>query len=85
MDLKHRPKIPAVVASMPGIMSGEPVVRGTRIPAMTILACLRAGESRLEIFRHYPTLPVDGVDAVETWAKDRFGPEWRTAELPEDA
>ena len=85
MNLKHKPKIPAKVVSMPGIMTGDPVVRGTRIPAMTIIECLRAGESRYEIFGHYPTLPVDGIDAVEAWAKERFGPEWRTAPLPENA
>ena len=70
---------------MPGIMSGDPVVRGTRIPAMTILVSLRAGDSRREIFRHYPTLPVDGIDAVERWAEERFGADWRTTPLPQDA
>ena len=85
MDLKHRPKIPAKIVSFDSIMTGEPCVRGTRIPAMTIVECLRAGESRYEIFGHYPTLPLDGIEAVEAWAEERFGPDWRTAPLPEDA
>jgi uncharacterized protein (DUF433 family) len=52
-------------------MSGDPVVRGTRIPAQTLLACLRAGMTRLEIF--------EGVEAVVRWAETKFGSHWRTA------
>ena len=76
MDLKHRPKIPTVVTSMPGVMGDKPVVRGTRIPAMTIVRCLRGGMSRREIFQEYPGLPVDGIEVVERWARHEFGPHW---------
>jgi uncharacterized protein (DUF433 family) len=62
----------------PSVMSGEPVVRGTRIPAMTIVAYLRAGHSNREIFEDYPTLPVDGIDAVAAWAEAELGPDWKT-------
>jgi uncharacterized protein (DUF433 family) len=54
------------------IMDGMPVIKGTRIPAETTLDCLRP------IFDDYPTLPLDGIDAVIRWADSTFGPEWRT-------
>jgi uncharacterized protein (DUF433 family) len=61
----------------PSIMSGEPVVRGTRVPAMTIVAYLRAGRSSREIFEDYPTLPLDAVDAVIAWSETELGEDWR--------
>jgi uncharacterized protein (DUF433 family) len=60
-------------------MSGEPVVRGTRVPALTIVAYLRAGHTAREIFEDYPTLPVDGIEAVIAWANEELGPDWRDA------
>lgn len=78
--LKKPPMIAAEVICDPSVMSGEPVVRGTRVPAETIVAYLRAGRSKLEIFEDYPTLPVDGVEAAVAWAEKTFGPGWRTSD-----
>lgn len=61
--------IPAEVASHSNILGGEPCVDGTRIPAMTIIAEIRAGMSDREIFDGYPGLPFDGIDAVRAWAE----------------
>jgi uncharacterized protein (DUF433 family) len=58
----------AEILSSPDILGGTPCVAGTRIPAENVRQCLMAGYSRLEIFRHYPTLPVGGVEAVAAWA-----------------
>lgn len=69
---------PSQIVRDPSVMSGEPVVRGTRIPAMTIVAYLRAGHSNREIFEDYPTLPIDGIDAVAAWAETEIGPDWKT-------
>jgi len=69
---------PSEIVRDPSVMSGEPVVRGTRIPAMTIVAYLRAGHSNREIFEDYPTLPLDGIEAVIAWAEAEIGPEWKT-------
>ncbi len=66
------------VVSDPTVMSGEPVIRGTRILAETILSYLRAGDSAEEIFRDYPSLPVDGIDAVTRWAEEVYGPDWKS-------
>jgi uncharacterized protein (DUF433 family) len=68
---KLRRHLPAQVVSDPNILGGTPVVRGTRVPAETILAYLRAGYPRREIFTDYPTLPPDGIDAVIRWDAER--------------
>jgi uncharacterized protein (DUF433 family) len=69
--------IPATVVSNPAVMGGMPVVRGTRVPAETIVAYLRSGYSRQDIYDDYPSLPLDGIDAVITWAECTLGPNWR--------
>ena len=53
------------------ILSGTPVVAGTRVPAGNVLAELKAGASRFEIFRHYPSLPPDGIEACLEWERRR--------------
>lgn len=70
------------VVTDPAIMSGDPVVIGTRILAETILSYLRAGTSPEEIFRDYPSLPVDGIDAVARWAEVTYGPDWKSPGMP---
>jgi uncharacterized protein (DUF433 family) len=62
----------------PAVMSGDPVVQGTRILAATIISYLRSGYSQREILDAYPSLPVDGIDAVVRWAETTYGPDWMT-------
>jgi uncharacterized protein (DUF433 family)/Uma2 family endonuclease len=66
----------------PAIMSGNPTVSGTRILAETVLGYLRHGSSAEEIFRDYPSLPVDGIDAVTRWAEATYGADWRFRGMP---
>lgn len=69
MPLKrHQVGLPAEVHSNPDILGGMPVVRGTRVPAETIVAYLRDGYSKRDIFEDYPYLPFDAVEAVQSWA-----------------
>ncbi|EME72032.1 hypothetical protein H261_00595 [Paramagnetospirillum caucaseum] len=62
-------QVAAMVVSDDGILGGVPVVAGTRIPADTVLAEVRTGKSRFDIFRSYPSLPADGIDACLAWEK----------------
>lgn len=62
------PNVPTGIVSDERTLDGTPVLSGTRIPAATIAAYLRAGHTVAEIRSDYPSLPVDGIDAVETWA-----------------
>lgn len=80
--LAGKPKIASRVMRDPSIMSGAPVVRGTRVPALTIVAYLRAGHSDQEVFEDYPTLPVDGIDAVRQWAEVELGESFEAVRNP---
>lgn len=75
--LQRNPTHRSQVIRDASVMSGDPVVRGTRVPAMTIVAYLQAGRSSREIFQDYPTLPIDGIDAVIAWADKELGKGWR--------
>lgn len=82
---QKRPTVSAEVICDPSVMDGVPVVRGTRISAETILDCLRSDVSHREIFEDYPSLPVDGIEAVIRWAQTTHGPDWRSmpaAQMP---
>jgi uncharacterized protein (DUF433 family) len=81
-ELKRRPTVRTEVVSDPTVMSGDPVVKGTRILAETILSYLRDDYSAQEIFRDYPSLPVDGIDAVKRWAEATYGAGWKYGKSP---
>ena len=68
---RAKPVLPAEVAANPDILGGMPCVRGTRVPAMTIVSEIRGGSIREEIFHHYPSLPLDGIEAVRHWAEEQ--------------
>ena len=82
MDALKAPRVRAEVVCDPTVMSGEPVVRGTRVPAQTIVAYLRGGYGARQIFEDYPSLPVDGIDAVVRWAEVVYGSGWKAAVDP---
>lgn len=74
--LQRIPAVKAEIISDPSVMSGDPVVRGTRVLAETVIAYLRAGYTHKQIFEDFPTLPIDGIDAVVVWAEREFGQDW---------
>jgi len=57
------------VVSDPQILGGMPIVSGTRVPAETILAYIKAGAELEEIVGDYPYLPLGFLDAVRYWAQ----------------
>lgn len=74
--LQRIPVVRAEVVSDPLVMSGDPVISGTRVLAQSVIAYLQAGHSHKQIFEDFPTLPVDGIDAVIAWADAAFGADW---------
>jgi uncharacterized protein (DUF433 family) len=52
------------------IMSGKPVIKGTRIPVETILRWLGKGESVETLVDEYPTLTREDIQAAQTFAAD---------------
>ena len=58
----------SLVESKPGVQSGAPVLRGTRLPASAIAENFNFGLTTPEIAEQFE-VPVDQVDAVITYAK----------------
>ena len=65
--MPNYPAKPTRIVSDHEILSGTPVVEGTRIPASIILAEIHAGTNEETILKHYPSLPSDGIDACLHW------------------
>ncbi len=55
------------IVSNERILGGTPVVLGTRVPADNVLAEVRAGKNKFEIYRSYPSLPIDAIEACIAW------------------
>jgi uncharacterized protein (DUF433 family) len=60
----------AKVTCTDDVMSGDPCIDGTRVPAETIVANLR------RIYEAYPTLPEGSVEAAIELARETQGPDW---------
>lgn len=52
----------------PGILSGKPVIRGTRVPVHLIVALLGSGEGVGAILLEYPQLTKEDVAAAARFA-----------------
>ena len=59
----------------PKVMSGKPVIAGTRITVEHILRCLAAGDSIKHIIENYPHLTEDDIHAAQAYAADYLAHE----------
>ena len=59
----------------PNIMSGRPVIKGTRIPVETILRWLGKGETIERILEEYPSLTREDILAAQLFAADFLADE----------
>ena len=57
-----------LVERIPGKVSGQPVVRGTRILADTIVQDAELGSSLEEIHENYPDLSMDSIETLICFA-----------------
>jgi uncharacterized protein (DUF433 family) len=62
-------KLRGGVVSDPDILSGVPIVKGTRIPVNDVAASLRAGHSIKRILSAYPALLESDVRCASRYAK----------------
>lgn len=58
------------IATDPKVMSGKPVIRGTRIPVELIVRMVGQGIGDEEILREYPRLVREDILAAVSYAAD---------------
>jgi uncharacterized protein (DUF433 family) len=56
-----------MISTDPGVMHGQAVIAGTRVPVSVILDGLAAGMTAEEITSEYPTVTVAGVRAAAAY------------------
>ncbi len=85
MVREELPRYQERIVRDPRILSGKPVVKGTRIPVELVLAKLAYNPDLAELFADYPRLTVDDVKACLEYARalvERIGKgEKRAARL----
>jgi uncharacterized protein (DUF433 family) len=60
--------VSARVTVNPGVRSGQPIIRGTRITVWDILGWLGSGRSESEVLSDYPELTSDDIKAALQFA-----------------
>ncbi len=63
------------IESMPEVMRGKPVIRGTRIPVELIVRKMGEGASIDDLLDGYPNLTRESVQAALVYAADMIGNE----------
>lgn len=72
--------LPSRLIVDPDILSGKPVIRGTRISVELILELLAAGTSQTEILNNYPGLQHEDLLACLAYAS-QLAQEWKAFPL----
>ena len=52
----------------PGVMLGQPVIKGTRLPVYVIVQAIAAGDSADELLEAYPFLSSEDIEAALQYA-----------------
>lgn len=52
----------------PGLMLGQPVITGTRLPVYVIVQAIAAGDGPKELFEAYPFLTPEDIEAALSYA-----------------
>jgi uncharacterized protein (DUF433 family) len=60
-----------LVEVIPGKHSGDPLIKGTRIPADAILSNFEAGSPLEEIAENYPSASMETIKALIAFARAR--------------
>jgi uncharacterized protein (DUF433 family) len=60
-----------LVEVIPGKHSGDPLIKGTRIPADAIVSNFEAGSSLEEIAENYPSASMETIKALIAFAHSR--------------
>jgi uncharacterized protein (DUF433 family) len=52
----------------PGLMLGQPVITGTRLPVYVIVQALAAGDEKKDLIQAYPFLAEEDIEAALSFA-----------------
>jgi len=63
------------IVTDPTVMTGKPVIRGTRVPVELIVRMLSQGVSEAAILQEYPRLRAEDVQASLDYAADVLADE----------
>lgn len=63
------------ITTNPGIRSGQPIIRGTRITVWDVLGWLAGGMSTAEVIRDYPELSLEDIQAVHRYIAPEHAPK----------
>jgi uncharacterized protein (DUF433 family) len=61
----------SIITVVPGVRSGKPIIRGTRITVYDVLSYLASGMSHAEIVAEFPPLTERDILACLSFAADR--------------
>jgi uncharacterized protein (DUF433 family) len=61
----------SIITIVPGLRSGKPTIRGTRITVYDVLSYLASGMSHEEIIDEFPPLTEEDILACLSFAADR--------------
>jgi uncharacterized protein (DUF433 family) len=65
---RYRDRRERYITTDPEIQGGEPVITGTRLPAASVAARLRAGDTLEELAEDYPRVPKSAFEAARIYA-----------------
>lgn len=63
------------IAVDPAVLTGKPVVKGTRLAVEFVLGLIAQGWNEAEILRNYPGLTHEHILACVAYAQDRLSEE----------
>ena len=63
------------ISAEPEVLSGKPVVRGTRLAVDFLLGLFAAGWTEKQVLQNYPSLTPEALRAVFAFAADTLGDE----------
>lgn len=66
--LEELEEVEAMVGRVKGVMGGEPVFRGTRIPVRMVAAMVAQGAGEAELLEGYPKLTARMIELAGIWA-----------------
>ena len=73
--------LPQRISADPEVLSGKPVIRGTRLAAEFILELLAAGEPEQSLIANYPGLTHEDILACLSWAS-YLAHEYKSVPVP---